>query len=460
MERLPRLVIAGTHSGVGKTTVSLALMVALRKRDLRIQGFKVGPDYIDPSHHSLATGLPSRNLDTWMIGKEACKELFIRSASRANISIIEGVMGLYDGHRDGTEAGSTAELAKLLRAPVILVLDAKGLARSAGAMVQGYRDFDPQILLAGVILNNVASERHYELLRRAIEGHCQIPVLGYIRRDKDISLPERYMGLVPSSEGKAGDDFYSKLSEKIDSVDMDSIIAIANSAGELPLSPVKVFAEAREHFSVRIALARDEAFHFYYEDNLELLRLYGAEIVPFSPLIDDRLPSDIDAVYIGGGFPELYAQELEANRSLRREIRMAAEKGVVLYSECGGMMYLLERLIDFGGSSYSMCGVLPGATRMVKERQDLGYVTVRARCDNLLCKKGETFRGHVFHWSSLVDTPPDTTFAYEVSKGEKEELRLDGLIRDNVLSSYVHVHFAYNPGLALNLLSAAKKVRV
>lgn len=465
----PTLLIAGTHSGVGKTTVTLALMATLKRKGLKVQGFKVGPDYIDPSHHTTATGIPSRNLDTWMMGPEACLELFARAAREADISVIEGVMGLYDGHSDGTGAGSTAHLAKLLGVPVILVLDAKGLGQSGAAMALGYKLLDPEILLAGVILNNVASKTHLEYLKKPIEGQAGLPVLAYMERDTDLRIPERHLGLTPSQESK-NSNLYEALAERLIWLGKRGPQEVASLTREIPPQRPRVFdvgatrrvAPAHSN-TIRLAIAKDEAFHFYYQDNLDLLQSLGAQLLPFSPLRDNTLPPEADLIYIGGGFPELYASQLEANLPMRESIRQAAEKGVAIYAECGGLMYLMERLINFEGRSYDMCGIFSGASQMGKKRQALGYVTVRAREDNLLCKRGETLRGHVFHWSRLVDVPEDSQkFAYELEKGMEgvpANLGRDGLQKDNVLASYVHVHFAQNPALATNLLSSAKKVK-
>uniref|UniRef100_UPI00402946D3 cobyrinate a,c-diamide synthase n=1 Tax=Candidatus Tripitaka californicus TaxID=3367616 RepID=UPI00402946D3 len=462
----PSLLIAGTHSGVGKTTITLALMTTLKKKGLKVQGFKVGPDYIDPSHHTTATGIPSRNLDTWMMGPEACLELFTRAAREADISVIEGVMGLYDGHSDGTGAGSTAHLAKLLGVPVILVLDAKGIGQSAAAMALGYKLLDPEVLLAGVILNNVASKTHLEYLKKPIEGQAGLPVLAYMERDTDLSIPERHLGLTPSQEFSENHNLYEDLAERLIWLGKRGPQEVASLTREIPPQRPRVFdvgVTRRVAPTMRLALARDEAFHFYYQDNLDLLQSLGAQLLPFSPLRDSTLPPEVDLIYIGGGFPELYASQLEANLPMREAMRQAAEKGVAIYAECGGLMYLMERLINFEGRSYDMCGIFSGASQMGKKRQALGYVTVRAREDNLLCKRGETLRGHVFHWSRLVDVPEDSQkFAYELEKGMEgvpANLGRDGLQKDNVLASYVHVHFAQNLALATNLLSSAKKVK-
>lgn len=456
MSRLPRILIAGTHSGAGKTTFTLALMAGLRKRGLSVQGFKTGPDYIDPSHHTAVTGRPSHNLDTWMMGGDACLESFQRAASDADVSVIEGVMGLYDGHRDGSGTGSTAEMARLLRAPVILLVDARGLAQSVAALVMGYKEFNRETPLAGVILNNVSSKKHLEFLKAPIEGHCDLPVLGYMERDSGLTIPERHLGLIPHSGGAVDAAFYAGLAELLGGVDVERIVDIAGSAPEIPSPAVETSCRPGDRVPVRMALARDQAFSFYYEDNLRLLRQFGAELIPFSPLKDRTLPPDIDAIYIGGGFPELYAGELESNGAMREAMRAAAGDGVVIYGECGGMMYLLERLIDFEGSSFKMSGILPGASQMTSRRQDLGYVSVKSRNDNILCKRGETFRGHVFHWSTLKDIPESTKFAYEISK-PGEEGKPDGILGDNVLASYTHTHFAGRPEMVLRLLTSAKR---
>ncbi len=459
MSRTPRILIAGTHSGVGKTTLTLALMAAFREKKLKVQGFKAGPDYIDPSHHTAVTGRPSRNLDTWMMGSDACAETLHHASSDADVSVIEGVMGLYDGRLGGDAAGSTSELARLLRVPVILLVNAKGMGQSAAAVVKGYKEFDRDTPLAGVILNNVSSERHFSFLKDPIKRNCGLPVLGYVNRNSSITLPERHLGLVPHGEDAISAEFYSGLTGALEHVDVDRVIKIANSAPDLPLPTERIFSPPDTRVPVRIAVARDAAFSFYYEDNLALLRLFGAEIIPFSPLADPELPPDVDAIYIGGGFPELYAAQLESNTSMRDEMRRAADSGVVIYGECGGMMYLLERLIDFEGSSYKMSGILPGTSRMTGSRQDLGYVNVKSLNDNILCKRGETFRGHVFHWSTLTDLPESTMFAYDVSK-PGEDAKPDAISRDNVLASYTHVHFAGKPSMAMRLLCSAKGIRV
>ncbi len=453
----PRILIAGTHSGVGKTTIALGLMSVLEKKGYKVQGFKVGPDYIDPSHHMAITGRPSRNLDTWLMSRDVCLELFKHAMSGSDIAVIEGVMGLYDGCLDGTESGSTAHLAKILNAPVILIMDAKGMSRSAGALVLGYKNFDRDVKIQGVILNRVKSERHYTSLKSSIEDSCNIPVLGYLPFDEKILLPERHLGLVPSIEQEFSKSAYQKIGNLLSAtVDIDKLVGIASSRGNLPAFQKTVFREIKERFHLRIAVAVDEAFNFYYQDNLDLLELYGVELTYFSPMYDKYLPADIDGLYLGGGFPELHAALLASNTTMKESIRKAYKNGVAIYAECGGMMYLLEQIVDFKKKTYEMCGILKGTTKMENKRQGLGYITVQAIHDNLLCKKGDKFKAHEFHWS-LLHAPEGTLYAYEISRYGDNKPKPDGLFTDRVLGSYAHVHFATDPGLVKHFLKTLRK---
>lgn len=485
--------IAGTHSGVGKTTITLGLMAILSAKGYNVQGFKAGPDYIDAGHHYAATNNPSRNLDTWLMSDDACKELFHRSASMAQISIIEGVMGLYDGCLDKEGKGSSAYLARILNAPVILVIDARGMAQSAGAVALGFKQFDMVAKIQGIILNQIGSERHFNTIKSSIEDKAHIPVLGYLSKNRDFIIPERHLGLMSAIErGKASNLYkgsldrgierampftggklgylYQRMGEEIDgSVDVDKVLEIAFTAGEFPpyqgvIFPVNVngciskgidnptICSSKYH-SLRIAVAMDEAFHFYYHDNLDLLKALGAEICYFSPLYDTKLPSQINGIYIGGGFPELFGQELEANEGMRNTIRDAARYGVVIYAECGGMMYLLDKLIDFNGRSYKMSGVFSAGSIMENKRQGLGYIIIEAQSDNIICKKGDVFKAHEFHWSSIKEKGGDLPFVFKVSKGDSNA-RFDGLFARNVLASYSHIHFASDSRLAINLLES------
>ena len=454
---LPRILITGTHSGVGKTTITLGLMSVLKERGYNVQGYKVGPDYIDPSHHTAVTGRPSRNLDTWLMSRDVCLELFERSLVQADIAVIEGVMGLYDGCMDGTEYGSTAHLSKILNTPTILVIDARGMSRSAGAVVLGYKHFDKDIRIRGIILNRIKSERHYVSIKKSIEDNCDIPVLGYLSFNEEIILPERHMGLVPSAEQELSKSAYQKIGNLMSAtVDIDRLISIASSVNSLPAFKKTVFVGNNDRFYFRIAVAVDEAFNFYYQDNLDLLESYGVELAYFSPIYDKYLPADIDGLYIGGGFPELYAAMLASNTTMKESIRKAYKNGVVIYGECGGMMYLLEKMVDFKNKTYEMCGIFKGMTKMENKRQGLGYVTVQAQHDSLLCNNGDVFRAHEFHWSSL-HVPEGTSYAYTISKCDENKTKADGLFADRVMGSYDHVHFATDPRLAKHFLQNIKK---
>ena len=451
--------IAGTNSGVGKTTVTLGIMSALVQKGIKVQGFKAGPDYIDPSHHTFVTGNASRNLDTWMMGENACRELFERSALNSEISVIEGVMGLYDGSNDSSGHGSSAHLAKVLNVPVILVVDAKGVAQSAGAVVMGFREFDKEVNLAGIILNNVASQNHYDIIKNAIEESCSIIVLGYLKKESDITIPERHLGLIPSEEQKINSDLYDKLGQMVlETIDIDKLKEIAGSAGNFPEYNRSIFTERDSSLEVTVAVARDNAFCFYYQDDIDLFEALGAKIVEFSPLADKSIPDGIDGIFMGGGFPELFADRLSKNESMMSSILAAHKQGTVIYGECGGMMYLMEKLIDCEERLFKMSSVLNGTSSMENRRQGLGYVIVDTICDNVICNNGDTFRAHEFHWSKLQDVPDSTTFAYNTRKTNGRRTGVDGICKSNVMASYTHIHFSSNPELAINLLSSMAKI--
>jgi cobyrinic acid a,c-diamide synthase len=459
MNKLPRIMIAGTNSGVGKTTVTLGIMSALAQKGIKVQGFKAGPDYIDPSHHTFVTGNASRNLDTWMMGENACRELFERSALNADVSVIEGVMGLYDGSIDSSGHGSSAHLAKILNTPVILVVNAKGVAQSAGAVVMGFREFDKEINLAGIVINNVASQNHYDIIKQAIEESCSVAVLGYLKKESDITIPERHLGLIPSEEKKINSALYDKLGQMVlETIDIDKLQEIAGSAALFPDYNRSIFIERGSSLDVTLAVARDSAFCFYYQDDIDLFESLGAKIIEFSPLSDKSLPDGIDGIFMGGGFPELFADRLMKNESMRNSIVEADKEGTVIYGECGGMMYLLEKLIDCECRSFKMSGVLNGTSRMENRRQGLGYVITDATCDTVICNNGDTFRAHEFHWSKLQDVPDSTMFAYNTRKSNGKRTGVDGICKSNVMASYTHIHFSSNPKLAVNLLSSMAKI--
>ncbi|PON16015.1 cobyrinic acid a,c-diamide synthase [Candidatus Entotheonella serta] len=369
------IVVAGSASGVGKTTVATALMGALTERGYKVQPFKVGPDYIDPSYHSAVCGFPCRNLDSWLLSPEAIRELFERAMSGKDIAVIEGVMGLYDGANGDDDAGSTAQLAKLLGLPVILVLDASKSSRSIGAMALGFKAFDPEVNFAGTILNGIAGELHLNLARPSLDL-ADVRFLGYLPSRREYTLPERHLGLIPTAEGKVAETYYQHLAQQAAAtVDLNRLIAIAAELALPEAVTDRLFPKAPARPVTSIAVAMDRAFNFYYPDSLELLTAWGAELIPFSPLEDNALPPGVNGVYIGGGFPEMYAEPLCNNAGMRASIRAAAERGIPIYAECGGLMYLGQGIEDPEGRYYDMAGVLPGRSTMKGAGLTLGYRT-------------------------------------------------------------------------------------
>ncbi|RME12581.1 MAG: cobyrinate a,c-diamide synthase [Ardenticatenia bacterium] len=442
MMTIPRLVVAGAHSGVGKTTLATGLMAALARRGLTVQPFKVGPDYIDPTYHTLATGRSSRNLDTWMVSSERVAALFARAAHNADIAVIEGVMGLFDGYGYESDRGSTAEVARLLRAPVVLVLDVARVARSAAAVAHGFATFAPDVPLAGFILNRVGSAAHGDGVRRAVEQATGLPVLGVVPREASAQVPSRHLGLVPTVEPGAWAAFVHAAADLVErTCDVAALLALAHAAP--PLRVDASLPPPRPCAFRRIGVARDEAFSFYYEDNLDVWRDAGVEIVPFSPLRDRALPSDVDALYIGGGFPELYAEALADNAALRADVRAAHAADVPLYAECGGFMYLMQAILTQEGRAFPMVGLVPGNAVMQARRERLGYVEVEPARPHWVARDGVRLRGHVFHWSRWEGfTPSRETAAWVVLPRRGGAVLPEGYRRGRLVASYVHVHWA------------------
>jgi cobyrinic acid a,c-diamide synthase len=453
-----RIVIAGAHSGVGKTTLATGLMAAFVQRGLRVQGFKVGPDYIDPTYHALATGRPGHNLDTWMVPPERVRESFAHAASQVDIAIVEGVMGLYDGLGYEDETGSTAQVAKLLGAPTLLVLDAGGMARSAGALALGYRQFDTALPLAGFIVNRVGGELHGAGVARAIQAATGLPVLGWLTREAALDIPERHLGLIPTMEPGRWRAFVEAAAAQVARhLDLDAILSLARNAP--PMSPIEScfsIAPGIEHRPI-IAVARDEAFSFIYEDNLDLLRDAGAHIVFFSPLRDQALPPGAGGVILSGGFPEIYAARLAVNRNMLEALRAAHARGLPIYAECGGLMYLTQAIVDLDGQAHSMAGLLPGRSVM-SGRLTLGYREARAAGDSWLFSAGESVRGHEFHYSAwegyISKAPP--AFYLQPSSSRDSDARPEGVCMGNLWASYVHLHFGGKPELAERFVRACR----
>lgn len=459
---LKKLLIAGTGSGVGKTTITMGLIAALRRRGLKIQPFKAGPDYIDPTYHTLAAGRPCRNIDTWMVPPDRAITLFHQAAQNAELALIEGVMGLFDGFSYESEEGSSAQIAKLVDAPVLLVLDVGKMARSVGALVQGYTRFDPELTVAGFILNRCGSENHYRGLKQAIAQVTATPVLGWLPKAADLHIPERHLGLVPTDERGELTAFIEESADLIErSFDLDGIIAACTSeAKRAAVPPVRQAAQpAQGDDSPIIAVARDAAFSFYYEDNLDLLRAAGAEICFFSPLHDAALPPGSNGLYLGGGFPEMHAARLAANGSLLESIRQMHAAGRPIYAECGGFMVLTQAITDLDGQQHRMAGLVPGHCRMEPRLRSLGYREVESPTGNFLLPAGQTTRGHEFHWSSWQS---DATYpAWHIRpRHATGASRPDGYADANLLASYVHLHFAHKPELAQNFVNACRKAAI
>ncbi|MCF8032510.1 MAG: cobyrinate a,c-diamide synthase [Desulfarculaceae bacterium] len=448
--------IAGVSSGVGKTTVTLALLAALARRGLDARPFKAGPDFIDPGHHALACGRVSHNLDTWMLSPAENRAVFARHAAGGQVAVLEGAMGLFDGSAPENEQGSTAQLAKLLGLPVLLVADAGAMARSLAALALGFARFDPQVRFAGLAANNLAGEGHRDLARRAMASAPSMPWSGGLLRRPKGGLAERHLGLVIAEEAGLGPADLAALADWLEEgLDLDALV---EGLPELELAPPSP-AGTPGGPPVRLGVARDRAFCFYYPENLRRLEAAGAELVFFSPLADPDLPPNLGGLYVGGGYPELAAETLAANRSLASQIADAGRAGLPIYAECGGMMYLGQELEDLQGRAWPMAGLLPIRTRMLPRLASLGYRALRFKQDTILGPAGAEARGHEFHYSEVVEGGPGQgglSEAYLV-EGPSGRGQPWGLKQGNTLASYLHLHFGSNPDLARRLVASARK---
>ncbi|TYS58000.1 cobyrinate a,c-diamide synthase [Sutcliffiella horikoshii] len=454
-----RILIAGTGSGVGKTTITIGLMAAMRNNGLLVQGFKCGPDFIDTSYHTAVTGRKSRNLDSWMLSSDCVEDVLVRGSEGADISIIEGVMGFYDGKDPLSNEGSSAEISILTGSPVVLVVDCSGMARSAAAMVKGYQTLSDQVNIVGVIANKVGSEGHFHLVKAAVELECQIPVIGYLTRESEIEMPERHLGLVPSIERGELEGFFHALGERVaKTVDVERLYKLAEVASELPTKNKLSIFTSYPNKKVRIAVAYDAAFHFYYEENLELLQSRGAELIYFSPLENEVVPSDVDGVYLGGGFPEEFAARLSSNTQTMDSIYQAVVKREIpTFAECGGYMYLCEEIVTAGGETYPMVGVIPGIVHMQTRLAALGYREVKGLNGNFLLKEGEVARGHEFHYSTFHhETELPAAFETKGMRGRGT----DGYVTKNLVAGYTHIHFGSNPSVVENWIQRCLEVKL
>ncbi len=452
-----KILIAGTNSGVGKTTISLGIMQALTKRNMKVQPYKVGPDYIDPSYHTFITNRHSRNLDSYMLDDEKIKYVFNKSSQDADISIVEGVMGLYDGIGIDLDNCTSSHTSKILKAPVILVINGKAMAASSAAMVLGYKQIDKDVDIKGVIVNNVKTKTHYEIIKQSIETYCNVEVLGYFPPNDEFSLDSRHLGLVPSVEIDCLKNKFNNLADEIEKyIDIDRILEISQTEEVESNFDLAPFIKINEIKNKTIAIAYDKAFNFYYRENIELLQELGLNVAYFSPLKDKEIPN-CDYIYIGGGFPEIFAKELELNESMRNSIKKAHENNMPIYAECGGLMYLGEKLIDQENKECNMVGIFKGYSEMTSSLKRFGYCYGISKVETILSKKGEMIKGHEFH-HSVFQTKEEC--AYTMRK-ERDKKIVDewegGYSKNNTLATYLHTHFYNNLDCIKNFLEKGNK---
>ncbi|MDH5638429.1 MAG: cobyrinate a,c-diamide synthase [Nitrospinota bacterium] len=461
MLNIPRIVIAGTQSGVGKTSFSLGLIRALVRKGIKVAPFKVGPDFLDPTYLRLAAGRQCHNLDGWMMGRDYVGTLFSQAAAGADVAVVEGVMGMFDGMAPGSLEGSTAQVAATLQAPVILVVDAGGMAGSLAAMALGYARFHNDVKVAGVIANKVGSLSHATLLKAALEIPGAPPLLGGIVRGSFPELKSRHLGLVTATQREDVEEKLDMLADTVEkAVDLEAVMSMARQTS--PMAE-KISAEkAPIPFRARLGVAWDSAFHFYYPDNLKALEDAGLELVRFSPLSDRRLPERLDAIYYGGGYPEQYAGELAENKTMLEAARSFLASGRPVYAECGGLIYLSRGVEDGDGKKWPLVGKLAAWTRMLGRFRALGYVEARLTRQSLFGAEGDRLRGHRFHYSELTEDPaakPEWSQAYELVRPRNGEKSQEGYQHGRTLASYAHIHFASAPGAAAKFAEQIMEVK-
>jgi len=440
---IPSFIVSGTSSGSGKTTVALGLMAAFKKKGYVVQPFKCGPDFIDPGLHQLVTGKVSRNLDLWMSGETFVRQTLNQNSRDADISIIEGVMGMFDGG-----ISSSGSLAEIMEIPGILVLDVRSMAESAAAIIKGFETLRPKAAPKGIILNRVASARHLQLVSQAVREHCRAEILGYLPRTLEFEIPSRHLGLLTGEESPLSQQAIELLATTVaEHVDLERLLKLSSgnwlpSPSPAPVAPIQC----------RIGIARDKAFCFYYEDNFDILRSAGCELIYFSPLEDRELPPGLDAIYLGGGYPELYAEQLSCNLSMRDAIRQWIEENRVVYAECGGFMYLTEGIVDQEEHYHQMVGAFPVKAQMQKTRASLGYREISTRSACCFGPSGTILRGHEFHYSSIDRMPEHIDRVYTVNNGTTE-----GYAYKKALGGYMHLHFGFAPQVARELINYCRE---
>lgn len=455
-KKIPRVIIAATQSGSGKTTIVTGLIRALHNKGLTVQACKIGPDYIDPGYHRIASTRSTLNLDSWLLAPELLKREFVRAAADADICIVEGVMGLYDGGKNGVS--STAEIAKLLDAPVLLVIDAKSMGESAAALALGFLRYDSDVHIAGVILNRLGSDTHAAIIAEAMDK-INVPVWGTIRRDNALTVPERHLGLLPATENETC-ALVERLGQTVgSSLELAKIISLADSAPPLTYDDLPHIKRTAQVSDVCIAVAKDKAFSFYYADSLTALTDRGVRLVYFSPLSDEPVPNDAAGVIIGGGFPEMFAAQLTANGITSHSLQTAAALGMPIYAECGGYMYLTEGLTDFHGQNYPMTGIIPLRVQMQDKLQMVGYVTAEFCRDTILGEAGDTLKGHEFHFSRETESPAASACAFQFTRLRNGNTYAAGYADKNILASYLHINFAAAPKAVEKFLSCCRSFK-
>lgn len=457
MNTVPRIVIAGVSSNVGKTTIITALTLLFREKGLKVRCFKCGPDYLDPTYHKRASAEESVTLDSWMMGTEGVKKTFLEASKGFDLCLIEGVMGLFDGTSAESEEGSTAQIAKILNAPVILVVDTSGMARSFSALVKGFMEFDPDLKFAGVIGNRAGSLSHLELLKKSLSSLTKF-FGGMLKGDGDKEFPSRHLGLMSARDNLINDQYFSYWKNHLEkTISLEEILALSKDFGSDQINFEYSNAPSKKQ-TCKIAYALDDAFHFYYQENLRLLKEAGAELIPFSPLMDVRIPDDISALYFGGGYPEVYAKELSSNATMISSIREAANSGMPIYGECGGLIYMSEEIENTKGERFPFLGLVKGIVKLHSKLQGLGYVEVECSEKTILGPRGLRFRGHQFRYSEIKQTEENQCH-YFMRKRRSSNVESEGFGRKNILASYVHAHWASNPQIAVNLVNSAMEFK-